>query len=114
MLKEIDECVAKGESFAFETTLSGLTYLRRIREWKKLGYFIHLYFLTLPNPEMAISRVAERVQQGGHNIPEHVIRRRFTAGLQNFEQHYRQAVDKWTMYDNSNDLPILLAFGTTL
>ncbi len=65
MLKEIDECVSKGESFAFETTLSGLTYLRRIHEWKKLGYCIYLYLLTLPNAEIAISRVTERVRQGG-------------------------------------------------
>lgn len=62
MLEEISACVARGESFAIETTLSGKGYLARIRDWRELGYHVSLYFLSLPDPETAIARVAERVR----------------------------------------------------
>lgn len=77
----------RGESFAFETTLSGHGYLRQIRQWQARGYRVSLYFLQLPNAETAMARMAERVRQGGHNIPETVIRRRFAAGWTNFKNH---------------------------
>jgi predicted ABC-type ATPase len=111
MLTEIDACTKKGESFAIETTLAGLYYLRRIRDWRAMGYRVSLYFLTLPEVEIAITRVAERVRQGGHNIAEAVIRRRFDAGLRHFNEHYRQAVDRWMKFDNSGQTPILLDEG---
>ena len=85
--------------------------LRHIQEWKGLGYHVSLFFLTLPSAEMAIARVAERVKQGGHNIPEDVIRRRYAAGRQNFETHYRDVVDAWACYDNSGDEPIMIEWG---
>ena len=100
MLEEIDECVASGQSFAFETTLSGKGYLRKIALWQQLGYQVKLWFLSLPSEDIAISRVAERVVQGGHNIPEQVIRRRFKSGLENFHEHYSKVVDSWALYDN--------------
>ena len=103
--------VEQGESFAFETTLSGLSYLRHIEEWKKLGYRVSLFFLALPSAEIAIDRVAERVKQGGHNIPENVIRRRFIAGKHNFELYYRDAVDAWAYYDNSGNEPVMIEWG---
>ena len=100
MLEEIDACVAASSSFAFETTLSGLGYLRKIAIWQGLGYQVKLWFLSLPSADVAVSRVALRVAQGGHNIPEVVIRRRFKAGLTNFHQRYRQVVDSWAFYDS--------------
>lgn len=114
MLEEIAACVRREESFAFETTLSGLGYLRHIQQWRAQGYLVSLYFLALPNVEAAIARVAERVRQGGHNIPEPVIRRRFIAGLRNFEQHYKAEVDDWTKYNNSGERPVLLEWGENL
>ena len=100
MLEEIDECVAAGQSFAFETTLSGKSYLRKIALWQQLGYQVKLWFLSLPSDDIAISRVAERVAQGGHNIPEQVIRRRFKSGIENFHERYSKVVDSWALYDN--------------
>jgi predicted ABC-type ATPase len=76
MLEEMAASARRGESFAFETTLAGLGYLSHIRAWRASGYNVSLFFLSLPNPELAIARVALRVQQGGHNIPEAVVRRR--------------------------------------
>ena len=111
MLSEINDCVRQGKDFAFETTLSGLIYLRHIRHWRTLGYRVSLYFLTLHSLETAITRVAERVRQGGHGIPEPVIRRRFSAGLRNFEQHYRESVDDWVIFENSGNEPVMLEWG---
>jgi predicted ABC-type ATPase len=111
MLEEIASCVKRGESFAFETTLSGLSYLRHIRQWRSEGYHVSLFFLSLPDAETAIARVAERVRQGGHDVPELVIRRRFAAGLRNLE-HYRQSVNSWIIFDNAGVEPILLNEGT--
>ena len=84
MLSQIAKLVANGESFCIETTLAGKGYAQKIPLWKEQGYTVDCVFLSLPNPEMAITRVAARVKQGGHNIPEDVIRRRFSAGLNNF------------------------------
>ena len=111
MLQEISTCVKAGHSFAFETTLAGLSYLRHINDWRSLGYHVSLFFLSLPSADLAVARVAERVRQGGHHIPELVIRRRFTAGHLNFEKHYQAAVDAWAVYDNSADEPTLLEWG---
>jgi len=111
MLESITELERRGESFAFETTLSGLVYAKRIRRWREAGYHVTLFFLSLPNSQMAIDRVAERVRQGGHDVPSDVIRRRFDAGLRNFEQVYRDAVDTWAMYDNAGDEPVQINWG---
>lgn len=111
MLEEIDRYAAEGRSFAFETTLAGHTYLRRINEWRANGYVVELIFLSLTTPEDAIARVAKRVEQGGHSIPPDVIRRRFVAGLRNFRELYRHRVDDWQWYDNSGGFPVLLEEG---
>lgn len=111
MLAEIDDCVTRGESFAFETTLAGVGYLRHIRGWRGLGYHVSLFFLSLPDVETAIARVAARVRRGGHDIPEAIIRRRFAAGLRNLEHAYKAQVDAWAVYDNGGDGPILLEWS---
>jgi len=76
-----------------------------------MGYKISLYFLALPSPETAILRVAARVKQGGHSIPEAVIRRRSIAGLRNFEVCYKSEVDHWVKYNNLGDQPVLIEWG---
>lgn len=111
MLHEIDEAVERGESFAFETTLSGIGYRQRIRLWHEFEYHVSLFFLRLPDVESAIARVALRVRQGGHDIPEDVILRRFDAGLRNFDDVYKAEVDAWALYDSAGDEPILLEWG---
>ena len=111
MLEEIDDCIEREQSFAFETTLAGLTYVGRIRKWQERGYHVSLFFLLLPSPEVAIARVSERVQQGGHDIPEPVIRRRFDAGMRNFQTSYKHLVDSWAKFDNLGKEPILLEWG---
>lgn len=85
--------------------------LRHIKHWRASGYQIRLFFLGLPSVELAIARVAERVRQGGHDVAEVVIRRRFSAGRTNLEKHYRAAVNTWAIYDNSGDEPVLIEWG---
>ena len=58
-----------------------------------------------------IQRVKQRVREGGHNIPEEVIRRRFASGFRNFTELYSRIVDEWALYDNSGDVPVLLGEG---
>ncbi|VAW75185.1 conserved hypothetical protein [hydrothermal vent metagenome] len=111
MLGQIREHVRKGESFAFETTLSGRGYVRWIPRWQEQGYQVKLFFLRLPTPEMAIARVKQRVHEGGHDVPEAVIRRRFHSGWRNFENVFQELADEWILYDNSGDAPLLLAEG---
>ena len=111
MLQEIDHRVQRKQSFALETTLSGLAYLRHVEQWRALGYRVSLYFLQLPSAETAVARVAERVRQGGHNIPTPVIHRRFAAGVRNFQNHFRDAVDDWAHYTNAHGWPELLGWG---
>ncbi|MEA2417544.1 MAG: hypothetical protein QOI58_4201 [Thermoanaerobaculia bacterium] len=111
MIEEIDRNAAAGESFAFETTLSGHTYARRIPRWRASGFIVKLVFLSLPTADDAIARVARRVQHGGHNVPTDVIRRRFASGLRNFLDIYRHRVDYWQLFDSSGPVPLLLDEG---
>jgi predicted ABC-type ATPase len=101
MLKMIEDAINRGDSFAFETTLSGLGYARMIPKWCASGYFVELFFLALPNAEEAITRVARRVREGGHSIPTDVIKRRFSAGLDNLHNVYKPLVNAWSHIDNS-------------
>ena len=82
-----------------------MAYARRIPEWRRRGYHVKLLFLSLPTSEMAIARVSTRMAQGGHGIPETVIRRRFDAGLCHFDDTYKPLVDAWVRYDNSGPVP---------
>jgi hypothetical protein len=100
--------VDAGHSFAFETTLSGMVYLKKILVWQAHGYQVKLWFLSLPNEEIAVSRVARRVLQGGHNIPQDVICRRFKAGFENLYASYIKAVDSWAIYNGSSMQPMLI------
>jgi len=112
MLQELALHTAEGRSFAFETTLSGRTYAPMIDAWRASGYTVKLIFLSLASADEAVARVANRVRQGGHNIPTDTIRRRFDAGLVHFRDTYRHRVDFWQLFDNSGDSPQLLEEGS--
>lgn len=111
MLEMVADAVRRNESFAFETTLAGRNYARAIPQWRSSGYFVTLMLLSLPSAEVAVARVAERVRQGGHNVPEDVIRRRYAAGRRNFDGLYRPLVSAWTLFDCSGALPVVMDRG---
>lgn len=110
MLEQIHSLSKSEVDFAFETTLSGKTYVRLIRDLKKRGYQIHLCFLWLSNVKLALNRIAERVQKGGHNVPEGVVRRRFGKGIYNLFNIYRPLLDFWILVDNSSPVPDIISF----
>ena len=111
MIRRFDELAARRESFAIETTLSGRTYARSLRRLKDDGYTVQIAFLWLPDVELSIQRVAERVRKGGHDIPEDTIRRRFGRGIRNFLMVYLPLADVWRLYDASSEEPRIVAFG---
>ena len=104
MLERVRHLAAARRDFAFETTLAGRGHARWLRQLRTSGYRAHLIFLSLPNPELAVARVAERVREGGHHVPEEVVRRRFVAGVTNLFRLYLDSVGSWQVYDNA-DLP---------
>lgn len=110
MLKKIQTLASHHSTFGFETTLSGTRYLDLFKQLRSKGYKVHLIFLWLPNAEMAVQRVKDRVRQGGHAVPEIDIRRRFDRGLKNLKRYMPQS-DTWLILDNSIDSSKPLAFG---
>jgi len=111
MLHEIRSFAERRVSFAFETTLSGRSYLTLLRNLKAEGYDIHFFFLWLKSVDLALSRVKERVSRGGHDVPEPVIRRRFDRSMENFLLHYRPLAEFWTLFDNSGKTPKMIALA---
>jgi predicted ABC-type ATPase len=108
VLREIDRLALDRANFAFETTLSGLTYVRRMESWKQAGYRIEIVYLHLDSVELALRRIAARVLQGGHDVPRRDVIRRFKRGRVNFETIYRPMAESWAVYDNSGASPVLL------
>ena len=107
-LGELDRHAKARQDFAFESTLSGLTYLSRLNRWKIEGYRIEIIFLRLVSVQLALRHVAARVKQGGHDVPRVDVLRRFDRGLKIFEAAYKSLADEWAVYDNSGDSPKLL------
>jgi predicted ABC-type ATPase len=112
MLQRLHALAEQRASFAFETTLAGRGHARWRRSLRQAGYAVHLVYLWLASPDLAVARVAERVSQGGHGIPEATIRRRYRRSIQKFFQVYRREVSTWRVYDNTQGgLPRLVAHG---
>jgi hypothetical protein len=86
-IPQLDRLARARTDFAFETTLSGLVYLRRLQHWKAAGYRIEIIFLRLPSPQLAFLRIAARVRQGGHHVPRADVLRRFTRSWHNFQKY---------------------------
>lgn len=111
MLQELERHFLQAQNFAFETTLSGRAYAQAIRRWQAAGYKVELIFLKLHDAEDAIARVRQRVLQGGHHIPDDVVRRRFEQGLKNLVEIYQPLVNAWAVYDNSCEVPHLIEWS---
>jgi predicted ABC-type ATPase len=113
LLKQIDECLHRRETFALESTLSGNTYIRRFRRARQLGFEIEINYLWLSSPTQAIARVRERVKKGGHHVPAADIRRRFHRSLTHLLNDYLPLATRWTVLDNRDLPPKPLANSTT-
>ena len=111
VLEELDRLAKLRADFAWESTLSGLTYARRIHELKQLGYHVEIIYLQLASPQLALRRIAGRVRQGGHNVKKADVLRRFSRSWLNFQATYRPLADTWTVYDNPTRPPTLIGSG---
>lgn len=113
MLERLRKLSEARESFAFETTLAGRTHLRWIRHNKEArGYEFHLMYFWLRSPELAVQRVKQRVREGGHDVADEIIRKRYVSGVRNFFSLYRPLANSWGLYDNSvYNNPRLVAVG---
>ena len=100
MLQRIEELLLQKVDFAIETTLATRSYVLLVRRAQRLGYKVHLIFFYLENDEQAIQRVAQRVREGGHNIQEADIRRRFKRGIDNLVHLYLPICDSVLVYNN--------------
>ncbi|MEO6837868.1 MAG: zeta toxin family protein [Ginsengibacter sp.] len=108
MLERFEQFIKEKKSFAFETTLSGIAYLKSIRLAKLKGFKIILFFVWLDSFELAKNRVAIRVRKGGHSIPNEVIERLYWKGIKNFLK-YAEEAHSWYVYDNSGPEYVLIA-----
>jgi predicted ABC-type ATPase len=111
MLTRIKLLARERADFAFETTLASRSFAPWLDQLRSDGYRVHLVFLSLPTPDLAVARVRERVLAGGHDVPEDVVRRRFTSGLRSFFTIYLDVVDTWKLFDNADDHLALIAAG---
>lgn len=111
MLQRINMLVKGDVSFAIETTLSTRSYAKLVQQAHERGFKVQLLFFWLPTPEHAIERVAQRVREGGHNIPTDVIRRRYQAGIENLFRIYMPIVDYWMLIENHSNHRKTVAVG---
>ena len=109
LLEQIRELAKANEAFAFETTLAGKAYISFLKQAKRQGYQVHIFFLWIPTVELALGRIANRVRMGGHEIPAETVRRRFRRGTYNFFHYYQQLADSWYLFDSSGIPPVLVA-----
>ena len=109
VLEQIHQFANKGVDFAFETTLSGKLYVNLLKSFKKKGYRIHIFFLWVPNPDLAVSRIKSRVAQGGHDVTVKDVLRRFGRSVSNFFTLYRSLADTWLLFNNEGVAPVLIA-----
>jgi len=109
MLDRMHELVRSETSFALETTCAGRGHARFLRQCQRDGWRVMFVFLWLNDPQLAVTRVAQRVRQGGHNIPQDVIVRRYWSGLQNMRDLYLPLADTAMIYDNTAGTGLLVA-----
>jgi len=109
VLEQIHQFANKGVDFAFETTLSGKLYVNLFKSLKAKGYKTCLFFLWIPDTGLAISRIKNRVAQGGHDVPTQDVLRRFDRSISNFFRLYQPFLDAWILFNNAGAVPILIA-----
>ena len=108
LLQVVHEALSRGQTVAFESTMSGLTWRKLITEAKQLGYEVTICYVAVLSESISVQRVAKRVLEGGHDIPESTIKRRYRRSLQLGLREYRDLADYWYFFDNSSDRAKLL------
>ncbi len=109
MLRRLHDLRSWKKDFAFESTLASRSFVPFLKECKSEGYDITVMYIWIESPEIAVERVRKRVQEGGHSIPDAVVRRRFDRSVSNLVNLYIPLADKWKIYDNTYAEPRLIA-----
>lgn len=109
VLEQIHNLADRNVEFAFETTLSGKSYVPFLKAIKKKGYVINLFFLWIPSADLALVRIKDRVTDGGHDVPAVDVRRRFQRSMYNFFKYYKPLLDTWLLFNNADAIPSLIA-----
>jgi len=109
VLEQIHQFANKRVDFAFETTLSGKLYVNLFKSLREKGYKIHIFFLWIPDADLAVSRIKSRVAQGGHDVPVRDVLSRFDRSIRNFFKLSGSLADSWLLFDNAGPIPILIA-----
>jgi len=109
VLEQIHDFAKNGVDFAFETTLAGRLHVKVLTSLKAKGYKTCLFFLWIPNTDLAISRIKNRVAQGGHDVPIQDVLRRFDRSISNFFRLYQPILDSWILFNNAAPVPVLIA-----
>lgn len=109
VLEQIKEYSESNVDFGFETTMSGVTYLKYFKILKEKGYNLNIFFLWINSAQLAIARVKDRVAEGGHNVPVEDIKRRFERSINKFFYEYRLLADQWILFNNAETIPKIIA-----
>jgi predicted ABC-type ATPase len=111
MLRRIEELLAEGGDFAIETTLATRSYVSLVKRAQAIGYTVKVLYIWLESPDLALTRVSERVKRGGHNIPPDVVKRRYYKGIENLFNLFMPVCDAWILADNTLDNLVIIAHG---
>jgi len=109
VLEQISGLAESGVDFGFETTLSDKSHVRLLKKLKEKGYKISIFFLWIPDSQLSIERIKERVLEGGHDIPAQDVRRSFGRSIANFFELYKPLSDSWIIFNNAGITPDLIA-----
>lgn len=109
VLEQIRNLADRDADFAFETTLSGKSYIAFLKKLREKGWYITIFFLWVPNSDLALIRIKDRVAAGGHDVPSADVVRRFNRGLYNFFHYYKPIVHTWLLFNNADAIPRLIA-----
>jgi predicted ABC-type ATPase len=109
VLEQIHRFENRKVDFAFETTLAGKLHINLFKSLKLKRYKIHIFFLWIPDADLAISRIKSRVAHGGHDVPDQDVFRRFDRSIRNFFKLYQPLADSWMLFNNAGPTPILIA-----
>jgi len=112
LMRRLAVALSRDDTFVFESTLAGRTLRHVISNARDNGFTITIVYLFLDSPDTCVARVEERVQKGGHSVPEADIRRRFFRSIRNFWRLYRPLADHWVLVYNSGNQPLDVAAGT--
>ena len=110
LMIQLNDALAKKQSVVLESTISGKYHEGVIEKFQKAKYEVIFVYVFLDSLEQNLARIKQRVELGGHNVPEDAVKRRFYRSVKNFWSVCK-LVDKWELYYNGENNYELIARG---